>query len=45
MNLYVWRDVLGVRPNGIIFAMAENVKQAREVVLKQGHAHQGGGRI
>ena len=35
MKLYIWRDVLCDYTCGMIVAMAENVAEAREVVLAQ----------
>ena len=42
MNLYIWHDVLCGWTCGVIFAMAEDVKEARELVLKRGRAHKDG---
>ncbi len=36
LKLFVWEEVLTDWSDGIMFALAENVEQAREEILKKG---------
>jgi len=41
LKLFIWEDVLSDHTSGIAFALAENVEEAREIILAKGLAEDG----
>lgn len=38
LKLYVWKNVLTFDTHGLMFALAENIEQARELCLEQNNS-------